>query len=97
MSRYTKEHYEDVAGLLRATKEKFGRARVESKDIIGTLAYSFAILFAADNPPVYDCPECAGSEDRLVGGFDREQFLTACGLEPARPYSTSMFRPKGDF
>ncbi len=109
-TRYQKEHYEDVAGLLRATQGKFDE---EEAAVVGTLAYSFAILFAADNPAV--CPKCGresldddetnesiyeetkskyvGSTASCVYGcgsftltadnpnFNREQFLTACGLE----------------
>ncbi len=83
-TRYQKEHYEDVAGLLRAAQEMFG----EENEVIGILAHSVSILFAADNPR--KCRGCGLVENinnalhqgyDWGGGFDREQFLAACGLE----------------
>ncbi len=107
-------HYEDVAGLLRATREKFiGTGNTgEAQDAIGTLAHSFSILFAADHPDYDYCGHCGSGVDVTATcpnlgerehhsyvhheGFNRKQFLAACGLKPARPYSTSMFRPVGE-
>lgn len=114
MSRYTREHYEDVARLLHAAREKFSGTggTGEALGAIRTLAHDFANLFAADNPPT--CSKCgvlcatqqavnycaddafAGRNHVWDGGFSRTDFLAACGLEPARPYSTSMFRPVGE-
>ncbi len=37
---------------------------------------TFADLFAADNPPA-----CIEGQCPSHGGFNRERFLTACGLE----------------
>ncbi len=82
MSRYTKEHYEDVARLLRAH-------HLEGNDCdVQDVVRAFADLFATDNLPF--CRTCGifhsafhaseGLHD-YGGGFDRDQFLTACGLE----------------
>ncbi len=62
---------------------------------IENITYDFETLFAADNPPrCVNCGEPAtttggGSchyvpqlgEHNFEGGFNREEFLTACGLE----------------
>ncbi|KKN08696.1 hypothetical protein LCGC14_1053950 [marine sediment metagenome] len=82
MSRYTKEHYEGIAGLLAKYHASPG------------MCLDFADLFAADNPEVCrycgDSPtaakvRCVGHEGdpfhNFEGGFNREQFLEACGLE----------------
>lgn len=91
MSRYTKEQTEDVAGIL---SRHYGYA---SGDVLlGVLLAAFADLFAADNPPTcINCAEEHGTSEVCVtvgsrcheehsfeGGFDRERFLAACGLEP---------------
>ncbi|KKL26926.1 hypothetical protein LCGC14_2390360 [marine sediment metagenome] len=92
VSRYSKEHYEDVAKVL---KENRAWARqmdsTHGRAVMASTIGQFAELFAADNPPVCQVgghdgpctPAC------LIGGFNREQFLTACGLatEPAIPDS----------
>ncbi|KKK48053.1 hypothetical protein LCGC14_3149030, partial [marine sediment metagenome] len=82
MSRYTKQHYEDVARLLK------------DYALPVSLINRFADLFAADNPPSSRCWNCGDSkeaagaictrpnEGHRFGGFDRKQFLAACGLEP---------------
>lgn len=73
MSRNTKEHYEDVARLLRRKGiDGIGEREPTRHRII----YAFADLFAADNPA------CAFLDCTMHQGFDREQFLAACGLEP---------------
>lgn len=78
-TRYTQEHYEDVARLLKGPPTTQG------------IVHDFADLFATDNPPL--CPNCkvsvAGVRTdcstpevaHILGGFDRAQFLVACGLE----------------
>ena len=95
MSRYSKEHYEDVAGLLRATGEKLASAGqgYGAMAAVGALAYSFAFLFYADHPAY--CSHCGQHEEEaatsachtfdethdLEGGFGHTEFLRACGLE----------------
>ncbi len=89
MSRYTKEHYEDVAAILLP--------HCPGNSQIGQIVKDFADLFAADNPPkCIHCGRsgaeavglCLGPQDYLnhevAGGFNCEQFLTACGLEPTQ-------------
>ena len=95
MSRFTKEHYEDVARLLN----KQPVASVGSLyQAVKRMGEDFAGLFAADNPKC--CIHCGyvkgttGICDSANGqlrdehtfeyGFDREQFLAACGLEPVK-------------
>ncbi len=67
-TRYQKSQIEDVARILvrEGSGSTFGPVR--------NIALDFADLFAADNPPAWD-------SNKLVGGFDRERFLAACGLE----------------
>lgn len=86
-SRYGKDHYEDVAKVLKenrawAIKMDSSHARGAMAATIGT----FADLFAADNPPT-----CHITIHRLLldwpcsslctEGFDRDKFLAACGLD----------------
>jgi hypothetical protein len=92
-TRYQKRHYEDVAGLLRATRRKFSGtgSTGEASGALSTLAYSFSILFTADNPPT--CTYCGAKESDphalrdecashvFMTSFDRERFLAACGLD----------------
>ncbi len=86
MSRYSKEHYEDVARVIADATRCYEFADSNGAtpaDIVNGLAD----LFAADNPPT-----CAGCNPQpgdvipashaVVGGFDRGQFLATCGLEP---------------
>lgn len=89
MSRYTKQHYEDVARLLAGNRDATGLVR-ERNGAIGDLANDFADLFAADNPPTcIDCGARRGETDPnsdpgahlYEHHFDRERFLAACGLE----------------
>ncbi|KKL72423.1 hypothetical protein LCGC14_2085040 [marine sediment metagenome] len=95
MSRYTKEHYEDVAKALKenrawAIQMDSAHARGVMASTIGT----FADLFAADAPEWcgrceswksgYASPEgycCLGRPHAWKSKFNREQFLAACGLE----------------
>jgi len=87
VSRYTKQHYGDVARLLK------------DYALPVSLINRFADLFAADNTKrcsFHGDHDTGYSEDCKITGFDREQFLTACGLEPARPHSTPTFRPVGE-
>ena len=88
-TKYQKSQIEDVAVLLHFHHD----INVSGPIAIATLAGHFADLFAADNPPI--CPRC-GRQYRATnthiypancsgpheyeGGFDREQFLAACGL-----------------
>ena len=93
MSRYTKEHYEDVARILRETVTDPPPMRTAKETAID-FALDFADLFAADNPPSSRCWNCGDSkvalerictrpnEGHRFGGFNRKQFLEACGLEP---------------
>lgn len=82
-TRYQEKHYEDAARILREHK---GCCKTE------WVADDFADLFAANNPPT--CRVCGESaagapppcerydgHHEWTGGFDREQFLSACGLE----------------
>ena len=95
MSIYTKQQYEDVAGILKdqlssaAPLNWVGHiAEVETNATVKRIAYRFADLFAADNP--LRCTWCAdvgtrfcdvpGQEHTFDSGFDREQFLADCGL-----------------
>jgi len=86
-SRYSKRHYEDVARILKA--EAIGWAP-QFQAPVDHLMSVFAGLFAADNPPTCHCgatigtshPCNTGSGGHVIeGGFDRELFLAACGLE----------------
>ncbi|KKM73055.1 hypothetical protein LCGC14_1414440 [marine sediment metagenome] len=97
MSRYAKQHYKDVARILAEEKhfqETSGRpeGRIAAGAVIN-LKHTFADLFAADSPPSSRCWTCGNSEEagsictrrdgeHRFGGFDREQFLTACELRP---------------
>ncbi len=88
-TRYQTEHYEDVAELLHGAIE---HAEREQRFVDVDLVYEFAALFAADRPPSSRCWTCGNSKEaeptctrpdgeHRFGGFDRAQFLTACGLE----------------
>jgi len=83
MSRYTKQHYEDVARILH----KYYRGIAYGPDYSPGIAKDFADLFATANPPI--CRLCGANpgDDTSAGhdfidGFNRIQFLAACGLEP---------------
>ncbi len=86
MSRYTKQHYEDVAKLLSDSSGYIGTADA----VVTSLINDFADLFAADNPPFCrncDIPHSVHYVQReglheYTGGFNRKPFLEACGLEP---------------
>lgn len=99
MSRYTKEHYEDVARTLTDFWADSANWSLYC-EVPSELVRNFADLFAADNPKT--CIHCgylesafdlaAGEicdsadgrtrdEHNFEGGFDRAQFLAACGLK----------------
>jgi len=91
VSRYTKKHYEDVARLIN---ESWPLAVPEDVNevILFSLANKFADLFAADNPPIctahrpgqlFRSGPCT-SGCLLQGSFNRDKFLSACGLEPVK-------------
>ena len=97
MSRYGKQHYEDVARILAEEKHfQETSGRPEGMIAAGTvinLKHTFADLFAADNPPSTHCWRCGSNrnvvticirpnEEHHYGGFNRADFLEACGLEP---------------
>ena len=91
-TRYQEKHYEDVARILslrRAPKAGGKLGHILNVGLAG-VAVGFADLFAADNgPPLCTyCGDAKGTtaictkvEHNFKGGFDREQFLEACGLE----------------
>ncbi len=90
MSRYSKQHYEDVATILR---NEFKDWSPQYQRPIPYIAIAFANLFAADNP--LRCAYCnssqgadaflrctdGGEQHLFTEGFNRDQFLAACGLE----------------
>ena len=85
-TRYQKSQIEDVARILAEEKhfqETSGRPEgMSAAGAVINLQHTFADLFAADNPPM--CR--VGSHDGpctpvcWLDGFNREQFLAACGL-----------------
>ena len=86
-TRYQKRHYEDVARILLEFV-LLSHVGPMTRDLVNT----FADLFAADNPPFCSdcgdekgttsiCTHSCGSHHVFIRGFDREQFLAACGLE----------------
>jgi len=86
-SRYNRRHYEDVAIVLRNAHKNWSD---QFQAPVKHLMFTFADLFAADNPNrCIDCGCRQGSSDRdpecsshlFAGGFDRDRFLAACGLE----------------
>ncbi|KKM91576.1 hypothetical protein LCGC14_1227140 [marine sediment metagenome] len=85
-TRYQKSQIEDVARIL---SDAVGIAsdcdRVDCGCKMESLAIckDFADLFAADNPPACQAFHGPGHDSscKLAGGFNREQFLAACGLE----------------
>ncbi len=91
-TRYQKRHYEDVAEILLGQISSvpplnwIGRiAEVETNATVKRIAYRFVGLFAADNPPICSLPDehtgdCEYTGGKATTGFDREQFLVACGL-----------------
>jgi hypothetical protein len=89
VSRYSKQHYEDVARILAEEQhfqETSGRPEgLSAAGAVINLKHTFADLFAADNPKrcsFHGEHDTGYSEDCKITGFDREQFLAACGLEP---------------
>ncbi len=88
MSRYSKKHYEDVARILGHHNGPYADV------VVPHLTREFADLFAADNLPSTHCWHCGSNRNVVTdcthvkhnyGGFDREQFLAACGLESTQP------------
>ena len=81
MSKYQEQHYEDIASFIADML----RCRFGVPGGIGAYeaADYFAALFAADNPPMCNLPDGHDGEcnQKGEGGFDREWFLKACGLE----------------
>lgn len=92
-TRYSRQHYEDVARLIRESWPIEDDSREVEEVILFSLTNRFADLFAADNPrhcrfclvpeegDGKDKPHANGAEHDFAIGFDREQFLTACGLK----------------
>jgi hypothetical protein len=70
--KYQSEHYEDVAKIL-LEHGGYTTAMVVTDDIVR----AFADLFAADNPG----GPCPGGCGTYRSGFNRTDFLTACGLK----------------
>ncbi len=93
-TRYQKRHYEDVARII--VGHNGGLLDTYSPANHKCLADDFADLFAADNPKC--CIHCGyvkgtteicdsangqlRDEHTFEYGFDRDQFLVACGLKP---------------
>lgn len=100
--RYTKQQYEDVARILVQRRvptvgEGLGRIRNAA---LTDVANDFAALFAADNPPTCRHRDILGKsipldsihgegECEQTGGFNRDQFLEACGLETKETHMPS--------
>jgi len=98
VSRYTKEHYEDVARTIRLEREHWeglpnDAQTAMAESILTHWSNSLADLFAADNPPGSRCWNCGDDNESMAlctrpneghnfGGFNRKPFLEACGLEP---------------
>lgn len=89
-TRYHKDTYGAVAQLLNKQPIASVGSLYQAVKRIGE---DFADLFAADNPR--RCLGCGEQEPpgavcqmpdegHRFGGFDRERFLAACGLEPER-------------
>ena len=102
MSRYTKQHYEDVARLINESWPLAVPEDVNEVILFG-LANKFADLFAADNPRtcVYHYPSEHNKNIRRddgcdMQGFDRELFLAACGLEPEMDTCPLCDKPSKD-
>ena len=88
MSKYQEQHYEDAARILGPW---VGREPMSARVARELIVQDFAGLFAAGNPT--QCAHCGDEKGtmsictrpneghRFEGGFDRERFLKACGLE----------------
>ncbi|KKL16312.1 hypothetical protein LCGC14_2496890 [marine sediment metagenome] len=89
ITRYQKEHYEDVARVLSYHTTAAGMDdEQERMQWLTWIAKSFIDLFAADNPrrctAHVACPyhhSDGRDNDCHIYGFNRERFLEACGLE----------------
>jgi hypothetical protein len=91
-TRYTQEHYEDVARIIASHVRPALNPSTPAPYIQPRcLVDDFADLFAADNPPVmgrccdpvppneFVAAECTNYI--VVSGFNRDRFLSACGLD----------------
>ncbi|KKL74974.1 hypothetical protein LCGC14_2059480 [marine sediment metagenome] len=82
-TRYQSKHYEDVARIIAVEMDDHP-GRPNRTPTLRAVARQFADLFAADNPKrctFHGDHNIGYSEDCKITGFDREQFLAACGLE----------------
>ncbi|KKL23086.1 hypothetical protein LCGC14_2428870 [marine sediment metagenome] len=70
-TRYQKSQIEDVARLLEGNTLLSDSHKINKPNLVR----AFADLFAADNPSHWS------SFTQSFVGFDREQFLAACGLK----------------
>ncbi|KKM75074.1 hypothetical protein LCGC14_1393810 [marine sediment metagenome] len=83
-TRYQKSQIEDVARILR---RRYYPLHSKALVVWQGLVDEFADLFAADNPPtcivsILSAPIAHERHDCVLeGGFARERFLAACGLE----------------
>jgi len=91
-TRYQKEQHDEVARILKKNRAVSIGDGLGGKQLLlhisnGGLtnaAIDFADLFAADNPKrctFHGDHNVGYSEDCIITGFDREQFLAACGLK----------------
>ncbi len=92
-TRYQRSQIEDVARILSYHTTAAGMDdERERMEWLTWITKSFIDLFAADNPP--NCVDCGASSTgeskfcrqsivnhKFEGGFNRERFLAACGLE----------------
>ncbi len=92
-TRYQKSQIEDVAETLRVHLQGTSPT-MNPITLLEDMIRDFADLFAADNPHGNSCKDCGVKPpfyipctDRVTHsvfqqqGFDREKFLSACGLE----------------
>ena len=86
-TRYQESQIKDVARIIEDLW-----LFPDAHEIISSLAGDFANLFAVDNLPSSRCWTCGNTKeaapictrpdgDHRFGGFNRERFLAACGLE----------------
>ena len=89
---YQERHYKDVARILygwTGTRTEVGHNPADCAECqsVALICEDFANLFAADNPPtcivsILSAPIAHERHDCVLeGGFARERFLAACGLE----------------
>ena len=95
-TRYQESQIEDVAGIIAAELDDHPE-RPNRTPTLRAVARQFADLFAANTPPImrlcWCSPEC--TDVRQVSGFNRTDFLAACGLESevASPCSVCGWNP----